>query len=1848
MEYVNILYNIIHRRRKIVLKLYNVIKLKDIRGKDGGIGVNKILIKFKSMKMICFALCLMLFTNVCISDFLTQSVSAAIVDESTTYVDEYIPDSILVNILKGLADANKDEKLTIAELRAYKGDENGKLDLKDKGITNVKGLGYASGVKSIDLSDNNSINTIPDQTFMDCINLMSIMLPEGITSIGISAFEGCTSLTSINLPDKVATLGEKSFYLCRSLKSIKLPINIVTIGNSTFSGSGLTSIEIPNANISLGISIFNSCKALTSVKLPEGMTVIPMEFFKASGITGINLPSTINTIEEGAFSESELIGIDLSKCTKLTSIKKSAFSATNLISINLPENLTELGGRAFENCIYLPEITLPSKVTVINELAFSKCISLKNINFMPTIEFDGSSTYNLQEIKTKAFYGCYNLGDENSNVNFLANLDKLTTIGEQAFAYSYKDEYKKDEYNQQVYSGIKSVILPKNLMDLGKGVFKNCYSLNSVNIPDKITILPDETFLNCYNLKNVTLSNILTTIGVNSFNNCYELDDITFPNSLVTIGDYAFLNCAKEKIKTENSQKQYIYTGITTLDFPDSITGIGIGAFKGCFNLNAVKLPLNLITISDSLFDGCGIQLKGIDGKVIAGVYKGVKAVTFPSAVTSIGNYAFKNCSNLSLENGQIMNTLKTIGSGTFDGCKSITSLVIPSSLQSIGSSAFANCTNLVDVSFKTAGSLTTIGSSAFKLTGITGILRLPENLQKVESSVFQGCSNITSVELPDGLISIGSLSFKDCTSLMGSTIPAAATIVYTGSSTSFYGCNNFSNAMIKAVPATVDVSENSQIALPINCFSKINSVDVSDVNIASAQISPDMKVILRGVKEGQTKITVNGTLEYETGKDPNSGSPTINKFETKVEFNISVTSVKCTGVSFNEKIRGIRYDLKSGVQLNATMTPSNTTDLKTWTSDNESVATVSETGKVIPVSYGAATIWLEVGEQPAVSSDVRVCAPASSISLDKTSQTLVLGEATTLTPTVNYSSTYSAYKGDYPDVLLWSSSNNNIATVDSNGNVSTVGYGVATITVRADAGNVTKACTITIVPSTTNITFDKSSLNLTKGDLTTIAMTLNPENSPLSKVTVKTSNSSVAAISTNGNIITVTAKAGGTATITATPLSGTSAQCSVVVKSPLTSVTTTPMEVKKGASKNVSIVKTPTDATDVITYSSDNTNVAKVDSTGKVTGITAGTAKIKIQSESGAVSAICDVTVIVGVTGVALNNTSAILNLESSLSLTAIVSPSDASNKNVSWTSSNPNIATVDTKGVVTPVAPGTTSITVKTADGNYSARCSITVTYAFAAVITSNFPNKMTPGKEYSISFRVTNAGTETWSGSAFKLSPDQNDPFMSKLSGKMTLESGEKIKPGTVRTFTLSVTAPIIQREYTTNWNMTQNGSSFGTTLTKEIIVKMPDTVKPTIRSVTPINGAKGVSLTEDIIIQFSEPVKLISSSSNIVLVDSSKDTISKEIRFEDPSNPVKLIIHPKYYLDPSTKYTFTIAASGIQDMEGNTLKSAFVTTFNTVVLPMVISSVPFSGATKVSTNSAITVNFNENVLKGDGFENIELLDNNGIAVPYDTDLNGRIVKIMPSTDLNQDTQYKLIIPTDAIKDSLGNILTRQSIILFTTKIDKTAPLVISTMPVRATKDVKLDSSILVTFNECIQVNSDKQSGFTLVSSTESIPVEVSTNRRVLTITPIAKLSTNTNYTLTIPKEGVADLAGNKFSSIYKLTFTTTDGKSPVIKSSSPSNGATRVSLSSSISITFSKKIYKGDSFDNIILQDSDGNVCEAIMTIKNNVMTIKPKIKFLGKKSYTLIIPIGSLKDIADNVQDTEYRITFTTI
>ena len=429
-----------------------------------------------------------------------------------------------------------------------------------------------------------------------------------------------------------------------------------------------------------------------------------------------------------------------------------------------------------------------------------------------------------------------------------------------------------------------------------------------------------------------------------------------------------------------------------------------------------------------------------------------------------------------------------------------------------------------------------------------------------------------------------------------------------------------------------------------------------------------------------------------------------------KAECKVTVVATPVESIELNLMASSLKVGEK--VQLSATVSPADATDKTvTWRSSDELVATVSASGEVTAVALGEAVITASNGGVKAECKVTVVATPVESITIDKTAASLKVGEKVQLTAAVN--------PADATDkTVTWRSSDELVATVSATGEVSAVALGEAVIT--ASNGAVKAECKITVVATLVeSIELNLTASSLKVGEKVQLTAAVNPADATDKTVTWGSSDESVAIVSASGE---VTAVSLGEAVITASN-GAVKAECKVtVVATPVESIelNLTASSLKVGDKVQLTATVNPVNATDkTVSWSSSDESVATVSATGEVTAVALGEAVIT--ASNGTVKAECMVTVVATpVESITIDNTAASLKVGEKVQLTATVNPADATDKTVTWRSSDESVATVSATGEVTAVAPGNVEIKAEAADGSGCyAICEITVTTAESGIV-------------------------------------------------------------------------------------------------------------------------------------------------------------------------------------------------------------------------------------------------------------------------------------------------------------------------------------------------------------------------------------------------------------------------------------------------------------------------------------------------------------------------------------------------
>lgn len=358
------------------------------------------------------------------------------------------------------------------------------------------------------------------------------------------------------------------------------------------------------------------------------------------------------------------------------------------------------------------------------------------------------------------------------------------------------------------------------------------------------------------------------------------------------------------------------------------------------------------------------------------------------------------------------------------------------------------------------------------------------------------------------------------------------------------------------------------------------------------------------------------------------------------------------------------------------------------------------------------------------------------AVTLNTTSTTIEVGAWERLVATVSPANAKNK-------LVVWNSSNPKIASVNPSGKVTGLKPGTVTIYGITCDGLKIASCTVTVVNinetkvPVTGVTLNKSILTLAKGTQETLTSTITPANATDKKVKWYSSNTSVVTVDANGR---VTAKNPGTAVVYVQTNDGNKgASCVVtvtdeaVIRVTAVNLNKSYLELKEGYSETLVATLSPSNATNkAITWWSSDTTVATVDSTGKVVALKPGVAVIRVTTNDGGKTASCVISVkesteAVPVTGVSLNQVNLTMPVGMSEQLRFLLNPTNASNKEVRWTTSDATVATVTYQGEIVAKGLGTVTIKVATVDGNKQAECQVTVVPALQAPAEGILLNKL-----------------------------------------------------------------------------------------------------------------------------------------------------------------------------------------------------------------------------------------------------------------------------------------------------------------------------------------------------------------------------------------------------------------------------------------------------------------------------------------------------------------------------------------
>ena len=909
-----------------------------------------------------------------------------------------------------------------------------------------------------------------------------------VVAIGDRAFQNRTDLRTVMIPDSVTEIEAYSFNNCTNLSNVTLSKSLKYMGGRAFgSCEKITQIEIPKSLDNCGNSgyasyhgPFGACSGLKKITFEEGATEVSNGLFRGcTGLEEINIPDGVTKIESSSFED-----------------------CINLVSVNISDSVIKIENEAFAGCEKIESINIPDSVTEIGESTFANCSKLSNVKLSKNLEYMGG----------RAFGSCEKI----TQIEIPKSLDNC---GNSGYA-SYHGPFG-------ACSGLKKITFEEGTTEISSGLFRGCTGLEEINIPDSVTEIESSSFEDSINLVSVNIPDSVIKIGNEAFAGCEKIESINIPDSVTEIGERTFANCSK--LSNVKLSKNLEYMGgrafgscekITQIEIPKSLDNCGNsgyasyhGPFGACSGLKKIIFEEGTKEISNNLFRGC----------------TGLEEISIPASVIKIERYTFADCTNL--KNVYFSNGVKNVENNAFTNCTSLTKVNIPDTVDSIGNSAFSGCTNLIEVHLpdklkETASdtfsgckklttinfpsTLTTIGNSAFSGCESLPEAILPSGVEKIESNAFKNCKALKKAAVPDTVSSIGSSAFYGCEALTDITLGSKLKKI---ESQTFYGCIVLPSIVI---PYNVTTIGDSAF---VNC-TKLTQITVprNTTSIASNAFSYPKKMTMYGPSDCYAQTYASGKgIKYVT-QDIHATSVSLDSTEKTAE----------------------RYD---DFQLTATIAPLNFTDAVVWTSSNEEVAAVSDTGYVEICGVGTAVITVTAGN---VKAACKITVPQliDWIEFDEDEIELKAGQTYQLKPYISPSDATNKK-------LKYTSSDTKVAEVSARGLVTAKSEGEAKIRAAATDGSDEYAvCYVTVTgkAKVTGITLDRTSAEVKRGEKLTLNVTASPSYASNKKVVWKSANTKIATVDANGS---VTAKAPGRTKITVTSSENSSYQASCTVTVP-------------------------------------------------------------------------------------------------------------------------------------------------------------------------------------------------------------------------------------------------------------------------------------------------------------------------------------------------------------------------------------------------------------------------------------------------------------------------------------------------------------------------------------------------------------------------------------------------------------------------------------------------------------------------------------------------------------------------
>ena len=543
--------------------------------------------------------------------------------------------------------------------------------------------------------------------FLNCTNLKSVTIADGVLVIPASMFYGCSSLTNITLPQSITSIEKNAFCNCTSLTKITIPQNVTTIAEEAF--YGCTDLLLVTNDSKLVLSAGDDSHGYVAYYAKEIVTsnTQPSKIYRDSLGLLYYLENDQYVLYAYEGTEENLV-LPQTANGKSYTIADEAFANNCIIkNVVLPNGLKIIPKRLFSGCANLEQVILPGALEIIDEYAFYGCTSLKSIQIPTTVKSIGDAAFNQ----------CSSL----KNVTFDGN-SIVQSLGEYAFYEC---------------SALEAIILPDSITEIGWNCFQNCTSLAQVTLPSSIEILGWSTFNQCCSLKEIVIPDSVKELDHGVFMRCHNLRKITIGRGVEKFGDHCFTDCFRltEVINLSSTT----FPGVIH-DLTNTYYGHGFEYSTDDGQNRFITTDEGFIFYKKSVENGIKYYLIGYEGNETE--------ITLPANIDG---------------NAYIIHSLAFAECEYYDCCGGITSVIIPDgAVTIISSGAFASCDQLEAIAL--GSGIKEIHSYVFSGCSALKTLLIPEGVQYLPN--ISSCTSLTDLYLPDSIVYLSYYTLSNCSSL--------------------------------------------------------------------------------------------------------------------------------------------------------------------------------------------------------------------------------------------------------------------------------------------------------------------------------------------------------------------------------------------------------------------------------------------------------------------------------------------------------------------------------------------------------------------------------------------------------------------------------------------------------------------------------------------------------------------------------------------------------------------------------------------------------------------------------------------------------------------------------------------------------------------------------------------------------------------------------------------------------------------------------------------------------------------------------------------------------------------------